>query len=98
MRVAFSDLARQDLRSIAVFIAQDSPASARRFVAELEQACLSLADKPLRYPLIPEFEQQGFRRRPHGNYAIIYVVDAAALSVVRVLHAAMDIDAALSGT
>jgi plasmid stabilization system protein ParE len=35
MRVVFSDASRMDLRSIAVFIAGDSPARARSFVAEL---------------------------------------------------------------
>lgn len=97
MRVVFSDASRMDLRSIAVFIAGDSPARARSFVAELASACTSLADKPLRYPLIPEYEAKGLRRRPYGTYAIIYMVGTDTIAIARVLHSAMDLDAALSG-
>lgn len=98
MRVVFADAARADLRNIAIFITGDSPPRARSFVAELASACTSLADKPLRYPLIPEYEANGLRRRPYGSYAIIYTVGTNAITIVRVLHAAMDLDVALGGS
>jgi toxin ParE1/3/4 len=97
MRVIFSDASRIDLRSITVFIASDSPTRARSFVAELAGACSSLADKPFRYPLIPDYEAKGLRRRPLGNYAIIYTVGTDAVTIARVLHTAMDLNAALGG-
>jgi len=98
MRVVFADASRADLRAITIFIAGDSPSRARSFVAELASACTSLADKPFRYPLIPEYETKGVRRRPYGNYAIIYTVGANTITIARVLHAAMDVDVALGGS
>lgn len=98
MRVVFADASRADLRNIIIFITGDSPSRARSFVAELASACTSLADKPLRYPLIPEYEAKGLRRRPYGNYAIIYKVGANTITIARVLHAAMDLDVALGGS
>lgn len=95
MRVSFADAARHDLRGIAAFIAADNPARARSFVAELAAACTSLSDKPLRYPLVPMYETKGVRRRPYGSYAILYTVGNEVITIARVLHAAMDLDAAL---
>ena len=77
MRVVFSEASRHDLRAIIGFIAADSPARARSFLAELEQACVSLADKPLRFPLVPAYEARAYRRRPYGNYSIIMDLHAA---------------------
>ena len=94
MRVSFTDESRSDLRAITVFIAQDSPGRAAQFVLELEAACLSLSDNPRRYALIPNFERQGYRRRPFGHYAIIYTTDND-IQIVRVLHSAMDLTVAL---
>ena len=96
MRVLFSDTSRRDLRGITVFITADNPVRARSFVAELVGACTSLADNAQRYPLLPRYEAKGLRRRPHGNYAIIYSIGADAITIVRVLHAAMDLEAALA--
>ena len=44
MRVSFTAEARNDLRSIAVFIAADSPDRAAQFASELEAACFGLVD------------------------------------------------------
>lgn len=98
MKVLLSERSRRDLRAIATFIASDNPARARSFVEELTTACTSLSDRPLRYPLIPEYEAKGLRRRPHGSYAIVYTVGEGAITVVRVLHTAMDMDVALGGS
>ncbi|SEQ29301.1 Plasmid stabilization system protein ParE [Devosia sp. YR412] len=94
MRVAFSTEARRDLRYIAVFISADSLGAAFKLVGELETACLGLADHPQRYELVPGFEHLAYRRRPLGNYAIIYAVSDTIL-IVRVLHSAMDLSTAL---
>jgi len=94
MHVAFTTEARRDIRAIAIFIAADSPTRAAQFSIELEAACFGLVDHPKRYALLPKFEALGYRRRPLGQYAIIYVA-AGDIQIVRVLHSAMDMDAAL---
>jgi plasmid stabilization system protein ParE len=95
MRVVFSALSRSDLRSITTFIGADSPARARTFLAELQSASAALAEQPLRFALMVGYEAQGYRRRPYGPYSIIYLVEDERITVVRVLHAAMDLNAAL---
>ena len=91
MRVELSALAESDLLDIALYIAEDSPDRAFSFVDELQQACDGLADRPLRFPLLPGFEEKGIRRRVHGRYAIVYAVDPAVVRVLRIVSTAMDI-------
>lgn len=91
MRVELSAAAESDLLDIALYIAEDNPDRAFSFVDELQQACDGLADRPLRFPLLPGFEERGIRRRVHRRYAIVYAVDPALVRVLRIVSAAMDI-------
>lgn len=45
-RVRFTPQAKEDLKAINRFIAQDNPDAARRLVAQIEQQCKTLADFP----------------------------------------------------
>jgi Arc/MetJ-type ribon-helix-helix transcriptional regulator/plasmid stabilization system protein ParE len=47
--------------------------------------------KSLVHPGIAGYEHKGYRRRPLGNYLIIYTVGEQAGTVVRVLHAAQNL-------
>ncbi len=95
MRVELSELAENDLLDIALYIAEDNPDRAVRFVNELQQSCDGLADRPLRFPLLPGFEEGGIRRRIHGRYAILYTVDGL-VRVLRIVSTAMDVGRLLS--
>ncbi len=91
--------AADDVRDIADFIAFDSPSSAERFRAEFKHAI----------ERIRSFPETGHRAHPphqdlramrvssrFRRYLIFYVVtEDMGVSVVRVLHGAMDIQAAL---
>jgi toxin ParE1/3/4 len=46
-QLRFTESAERDLMDIGNFIARDSPASAARFIARLEEHCQSLAAHPL---------------------------------------------------
>lgn len=89
MIVRLSAEAEGDLERIGDYIAQDNPRRALSFVLELRDACMSLADMPLAFPLVPRYERYGVRRRVHGNYLIFYRVDADEAAIIRVLHGAM---------
>jgi plasmid stabilization system protein ParE len=82
--------AERDLEQIGDTIAQDNPARALSFVLELRDKCLSLADMPYGFALVPRYERHGIRRRVHGNYLIFYRIDADRVTVVHVLHGARD--------
>jgi toxin ParE1/3/4 len=94
MKVRLTREAQADLERVGDYIAQDNPKRALTFLAELREACLSLADAPLAFPLVPRYEQFGVRRRVHGNYLIFYVVEADVV-VLHVLHGAMDYESLL---
>ena len=82
-----------DLEEIGDFIARKgSPKRAETFVEELEQACMTLADGPLLFPLIPRYEKHGIRHRVHGNYQIFYRIVAVddRIDVLRVLNSRRD--------
>lgn len=95
MKVRFSAEAKVDLASIADFIATDDPERAISFVDELSASCLSLTDFPRRFPLVAGYEAHGIRHRVHGNYAIFYRVEPEGVTVLHVLHGAMDYAAIL---
>jgi toxin ParE1/3/4 len=94
-RLVFSDLAEADLEDIGDYIAQDNPARAVSFLRELREACRGLCDTPLRYPRLDGHEVQALRRRPYGNYSIIYQANEDAVLIVRIFGAAMDLATAL---
>jgi toxin ParE1/3/4 len=50
---------------------------------------------PRAFPLLPEWEDRGVRRRPYGNYLIFYRIAADTVEVLHVLHGARDFEAIL---
>ena len=92
MRVTISPLAERDLESIGDYIAEDNPLRAVTFIEEMRAQCEKIARAPQAYPARPELAE-GLRSCPHGNYVIFFTATRTHLTVVRVLHGAMDIPA-----
>jgi toxin ParE1/3/4 len=90
MIVVITDEAAWDIESIGDHIAQANPLRALSFVQELRVRCEDLARFPEAFPVVPRYEVSGVRRRVHGNYLIFYRVRDDVVSVIRVLHGAMD--------
>ena len=90
MIVRLADEAEADLERIGDDIARDNPPRALTFVRELHAACLGLTDFPDRFPLVPRYAAEGIRRRVHGNYLIFYRAEKGGVTVLHVLHGAMD--------
>jgi toxin ParE1/3/4 len=89
MRVEISPLAERDMESIGDYIAEDNPVRALSFVAELRTVCAKIARAPQSFRARPELGD-GIRSCAHGNYVIFFVATKTRLSIVRVLHGAMD--------
>ena len=89
MIVEITASAERDLENIADYIARDSALAALRFIDALQAKCVDLGELPYAFPLIPRYEQHGIRRRVHGNYLILYRVDAERVVVLRILHGAV---------
>jgi len=96
MRVTLSPLAERDLEAIGDYIAEDNMARALSFVAELRAQCAKIAKAPQSYRARPDLGE-GLRSCAHGNYVIFFTATKARLTIVRVLHGAMDIPAQLAG-
>jgi plasmid stabilization system protein ParE len=88
--VRISRSASADLEEIADWIALDDPLRADSFVDELTGRCLSLADKSNRFPVARRIGGKAFRKLAYRDYLIFYVVRAAEVEIVHILHGARD--------
>lgn len=95
MRLVLTREAETDLERIGDHIAQDSPTRAQSFVHELLDRAFQLLATPQAYPLVPRYESLGIRRCVHGHYLIFYRIDGEILTVLHILHGAMDVEALL---
>lgn len=84
--------AESDLEEIWWYIAQDNPDHADRFLDEIEERCLVLAQFP-RLGANREELMPALRSLAVGNYLIFYLPIADGIEVVRVLSGMRDIDA-----
>ncbi|MDO9451094.1 MAG: type II toxin-antitoxin system RelE/ParE family toxin [Rugosibacter sp.] len=90
--VTFSPKARQDLVEIGDFIAKDSRANARRFVAKLMTQCQRIAHAPMGYPSREDLAAS-LRMASMGRYVIFFRVLDDMVRIERVLHGARDMPA-----
>lgn len=92
----FSRLALQDLEEIGDYIAQDNPGRAVSFVQELRDQSVKICGHPQVYPLRPELGT-GIRTCSFDRYLIVFKGEENSVTVVRILHGAMDIGRRLGG-
>jgi toxin ParE1/3/4 len=96
-RLTITESARADLREIGAFIAQDSPAAARRVVERLRTQARKLAATPgigrSRKDLRPDLFSF-----PVGRHVLFYRPHADGIVLVRVIHGARDLPALFSAT
>ena len=89
--------AREDLIETAVYLEERSPDAARRFRAAVEETLAAIAEMPgigaacaFRHPLLA-----GIRMLPvrgFGRHVVIYRSSGDAIELIRVYHAARDMD------
>ncbi|MBI3895403.1 MAG: type II toxin-antitoxin system RelE/ParE family toxin [Acidobacteria bacterium] len=89
-RVVLAARAEEDLFDIAVYIAQDNPEAAARFIEKIEQICALLAASPEIGRLRSELAED-VRSFPVERYVIFYLPVKGGIEVLRVLHGARDI-------
>ena len=95
MRVNITREAEADLERIGEFIAYDSPRRAVSFLDELLSTCEKLSLSPRAFPFLTGFESTGLRRRPYGNYIILYRITGEAIDIIHIVHGARDYRAML---
>ena len=90
--VSFSPKSRQDLIDIGDFIAKDSRANARRFVAKLMTQCQRIAHAPMGYPSREDLAAS-LRMASMERYVVFFRVLDGVIRIERVLHGARDMPA-----
>ncbi len=86
--------AYKDLFEIWNFIAADNIAAADAWIDKLNAQFLLLASHPLIGRVREELAKE-IRSFPIGRYVIFYLPDTNGVTIVRILHSARDIDAAM---
>jgi plasmid stabilization system protein ParE len=88
--ILWSELARDDLRKIVEYIAQDNPAAARAMGYRLIAAVESLQEFPRRARVVPEYGRDNLREVLVGRYRVVVHSDAAANAIIvaRLWHSA----------
>lgn len=93
-RYEIRQLARDDLRDIAIYIGQENPDRAEAFVGELLAKIEWIADNPKLYR--PRFEwDRNFRIAHHARYYILYYIESETVEILRVVHSSRDLTALL---
>tara|TARA_R110002124_G_scaffold49060_14_gene144327 strand:+ start:1902 stop:2195 length:294 start_codon:yes stop_codon:yes gene_type:complete len=93
MQVEISQPAEHDIAQIGFFIATDDKQRGISFMKELRQACLQLAEHPLRAPVLLTRNNVEIRKLIVGNYLVLYQIRQNRIAVLRILHGARDIEA-----
>ncbi|MDR3569052.1 MAG: type II toxin-antitoxin system RelE/ParE family toxin [Syntrophobacteraceae bacterium] len=84
--------AKSDLAEIWDYVANDIEARADAFIGKIDRKLQTLAARPLIGHLRDELAE-GLRSFPIGRYIVFYLPQPDGIEVVRVLHAARDLDA-----
>lgn len=88
VKIVWTDLAIEDLKTIHDYIAGESKLYASRFVEKVLSRVDQLAAFPMSGRKVPEIGKSEIRELLEGNYRIIFKVDEQALAILRVYHAA----------
>jgi len=94
--IVVTPAASQDLNAIWEFIADDNLKAADRILAALENAFDKLAKNPGIGHMREDLTDRRHRFFLVYSYLIVFRIEAGSLRVVRVLHAARDVQSLLS--
>lgn len=90
-RIVRSYPARDDLRQIWLYIANDNLAAADRMIDRFERNLLSLARNPLMGQAADQY-RKGLRQFTVGSYVMFYEPIDGGIRLVRVLHGSRKLD------
>jgi toxin ParE1/3/4 len=85
--------AEQDLVEIGLYIAEDSPTNAERFIDTIERECQKLADSPFVLGRSCEGLHPALRRYNFRRYAIVYRPVVDGIELVGVFHGSRELEA-----
>jgi toxin ParE1/3/4 len=80
-----------DLDDISDYIAKDNPRRALSFAREVRARFVQIAERPNSFPILEGWNSE-LRSAIHGRYHIIFIVIDDTAHILRVIHAARDIN------
>jgi addiction module RelE/StbE family toxin len=90
MEIYWTAHAREQLRSIYDYIADDSPLYASRVVDRLTRRSQQIAAFPYSGRSVPEFESSEIREVLEGPYRLIYRITSEQIDIISVLYGAQE--------
>jgi toxin ParE1/3/4 len=90
VKVLWTDSAVAQLQAIHDYLAQTSPEYALLIIDRLTKRSIQFSAFPLSGRIVPEYELNEVREVIEGRYRIIYLVEAAQVQVLAVVHGARE--------
>ncbi len=91
VKVIWSELSIEDLRSTFDYISIDSPYYAGIQIDRIVNRTEQLIEFPQSGRVVPEFNNESLRELIEGNYRIVYQLVNETVEIVRIHHAAKKI-------
>ena len=88
VKLHWTEIAIDDLKSIHNYISKDSKLYEERFIEKIITRVDQLEKFPKSGRVVPEFDKPDLRELIEGNYRIIYKATATQVSILRVHHSA----------
>ncbi len=88
VKLIWTEVAIEDLKSIHNYISKDSKAYADRFIEKIISRVGQLEALPRSGRIVPEYNIETLRELIEGNYRIIYKIEPDSIGIVRVHHSA----------
>lgn len=85
MQIVWTDPALELVEDVAIYIAQDDPDAAQRWVLDLFEAVEQLAEFPESGRMVPEIAEGSRRELIFGAYRVFYRV-GSAVEILAVRH------------
>lgn len=92
--VKWSVPARNDLKQIHDYIANDSKYYARKVIQEIVAKTEALTDFPEMGRVVPEISDQNIRELIIYSYRLVYEISAGGIEVLAIIHGRRDFDSA----
>lgn len=94
-KVHWAGIAKEDLKNIILYIAQDSPANARSIFEKIKENASNLNQLPERGRIVPELQGQGiflYRELIVAPWRIIYRISGKKVYVLSVIDSRQNVE------
>jgi toxin ParE1/3/4 len=93
INIVITESAYSDLEDIELYISQDSPLIARRFISKVFDKIDQLYLYPKSGKMVPEIRNDNIRELLLNKYRIVYqIADSSTINILRIVHGSRLLD------